>query len=187
MHKPSVPPGLVTLYISLSARRGSGVNWIMKVLSEWVKVLSVIDLRSMASRTRHSTFGRRFFSIVSIIPGERSAASIGTLGKRFRRVVVTIPLPAPLSKAVEPGLERGDSSSIQDINCSAAGRVTYTAVPAYAAEAVPQSSDDDNSDMSSEVFQYDFFASVSDCESQVDMWDQSRRRACGVPIIDVPG
>ena len=75
------------------------------------------------------------------MPGERSAASIGMLGNRVRRAVVTTPLPAPLSRAVAPGAERGDSSWTQDINSSAEGRVTYSVLAAYAAEAVPQLSD----------------------------------------------
>lgn len=81
------------------------------------------------------------------MPGERSAASIGIWGNQARRAVMTTPLPAPFSRAVTPGLEIGDSSCTQDINSSAAGRVTYSVRAAYAAEAVPQSSDDGNSDM----------------------------------------
>ena len=81
------------------------------------------------------------------MPGERSAATIGRLGNRARRAVVTTPLPAPLSKAVAPGSEKGDTSCTHDISCWAQGRVTYSVLAAYAAEAVPQSSDDDNLDM----------------------------------------
>ncbi len=39
------------------------------------------------------------------MPGERSAASIGMLGNRARRAVVTTPLPEPLSMAVASGAE----------------------------------------------------------------------------------
>ena len=77
------------------------------------------------------------------MPGERSVASMGMLGNRARRTVVTTPLPAPLSRAVAPGAERGDTSFTQAINCSAEGRVTYSVRAAYAADAVPQSSDND--------------------------------------------
>ena len=80
------------------------------------------------------------------MPGERSAASIGMLGNRVRRAVVTTPLPAPLSRAVAPEADIGDSSFTQAINCSAEGRVTYSVRAAYAADAVPQSSDDDDDD-----------------------------------------
>ena len=51
--------------------------------------------------------------------GERSAASIGMLGNRALREVVTTPLPAPLSKAIAPGAEKGNSLWTQDINSSA--------------------------------------------------------------------
>ena len=89
------------------------------------------------------------------MPGERSAASIGMLGKRARRAVVTTPLPEPLSMAVASGPERGDSSWTQDINSSAQGRVTYSALAAYAVEVMPQSSDDNSSDMTGELGQYE--------------------------------
>lgn len=88
------------------------------------------------------------------MPGERSAASIGRLGNWARRAVVTTPLPAPLSKAVAPGWEKGDTSCTQDISCSAEGRVTYSVLAAYAADAVPQSSDDDSLDMMGELREY---------------------------------
>ena len=81
------------------------------------------------------------------MPGERSAAVIGKLGKRVRSVVVTTPLPAPLSGAIEPGTESGDGSWTQVINSSAHGRVTVTVLAAYVAEPVPQSSDDGDLDM----------------------------------------
>ena len=85
------------------------------------------------------------------MPGERSAASIGRLGNWARRAVVTTPLPAPLSKAVAPGWENGETSCTQDINSSAEGRVTYSLLAAYAADAVPQSSDGDDLDIFSEL------------------------------------
>ena len=85
------------------------------------------------------------------MPGERSAARIGVSGNRARRAVVTTPLPAPLSKAVAPGVENGDTSWTHDINSSAQGRVTYSVLAAYAADAVPQSSDNDGSDMNGEI------------------------------------
>lgn len=88
--------------------------------------------------------------MVSSMPGERSAARIGMLGNRARRVVATTPLPAPLSKALALGADRGDSSWTQDISSSAGGRVTYSARAAYAAEAVPQSSDNGSLDMNGE-------------------------------------
>ena len=81
------------------------------------------------------------------MPGERSAASIGILGNRERRAVVMTPLPAPLSRAVAEGPEKGEVSCTQDIKASVQGRVTYSALAAYADEAAPQSSDDGNSGM----------------------------------------
>ena len=123
------------------------MNCIMKVLRAWVKVPSAMGLRSMASSTRHLTRGRRLFSIISNMTGERSAAKIGIVGNRLWRAVVTTPLPAPLSKAVAPGAEIEDSSWTHDSNSSAHGRVTYTALAAYAAEVVPQSSVDSGADM----------------------------------------
>ena len=75
-----------------------------------MKVPSARGLRSRASRTLHSTCGRRLRSMVSSMPGERSAARIGMLGNRARRAVATTPLPAPLSKTLALGADRGDSS-----------------------------------------------------------------------------
>ena len=85
------------------------------------------------------------------MPGERSAASIGMLGNRDHKVVVTTPLPAPLSRAVAEGAEKGEVLCTQDIKASAEGRVTYSALAAYADEAVPQSSDEGDSGMDGEL------------------------------------
>ena len=87
------------------------------------------------------------------MPGERSAAKIEILGNRVWRAVVTTPLPAPLSMAVAPGAENGDSSWTHDSSSSAQGRVTYSALAAYAAEAVPQSSDDNGANMNAKIRQ----------------------------------
>ena len=65
------------------------------------------------------------------------------------------PLPAPLSRAVAEGAEKGEVSCIQDIKASAEGRVTYSILSAYADEAVPQSSDDGNSGMSGQLYSDD--------------------------------
>ena len=85
------------------------------------------------------------------MPCERSAASIGILGNSDFRVVVTTPLPAPLSRAVAEGAEKGEISCTQDIKASAGGRVTCSALAAYTDEAVPQSSDDGKSGMDGQL------------------------------------
>ena len=83
------------------------------------------------------------------------------LGNRDRRAVVTTPLPAPLSRAVAEGAERGEVSCTQDIKASAEGRVTYTVLAAYADEAVPQSSDDGNSGMDGQLCNDDIWVNFS--------------------------
>ena len=83
--------------------------------------------------------------------GERSAAKIGIVGNRVRRATVTTPLPAPLSMAVAPGAENGDPSWTHESSSSAQGPVTYSALAAYAAEAVSQSSDDNRADMNVKI------------------------------------
>ena len=94
------------------------------------------------------------------MPGERSAASMGRLENRVLRAVVVTPLPAPLSKAVALGAESGDSPWTNDIKPSAQRRVTYSALAAYAFEAVPQPSDDDKWDMDSGLCGYEISLDV---------------------------